>query len=79
MTNDRQYRRGMPIELACAILREHAGSQWDEQVVQQVVAVAATMPQPRAFDGIGRTDRQFTSESVPDDIRELLMVVDAEI
>ncbi len=79
MTNDRQYRRGMPIELASAILREHAGSQWDEQVVQQVVAVAATMPQPRAFDGIGRTDRQFTSESVPDDIRELLMVVDAEI
>jgi HD-GYP domain-containing protein (c-di-GMP phosphodiesterase class II) len=79
MTNDRQYRRAMPTEMACAILREHAGSQWDEQVVQQVVTVVASMPRLRAFEEVGRRARGVTSESVPDDIGELLVTLDAEI
>ncbi len=79
MTHDREYRRAMPVELACAILREHAGSQWDEQVVQQVVTVVATMPQHRAFAAVGRVAPPASRMSVPDDIGELLITVDAEI
>ncbi len=79
MTHDRQYRRAMPTELACAILREHAGSQWDEQVVRQVITVVATMPELLAFDDVGRRSPVVAATSVPDDVGQLLMTVDAEI
>jgi HD-GYP domain-containing protein (c-di-GMP phosphodiesterase class II) len=82
MTHDRQYRQALPVGLALAVLREHAGSQWDEHVIDQAVAVLATMPSPSALAGIGRGDTS-TSEStetvMPDDVRELLAAVDAEI
>lgn len=79
MTDDRRYRRAMPTDLACGILREHAGSQWDEQVVEQVIAVAVSMPQLWAFDGVGRGMRTATTAPVPDDVGELLRAVDSEI
>jgi putative nucleotidyltransferase with HDIG domain len=40
MANTRQYRVGMGNDKAMAILREHAGAQWDERVVRAVLAVA---------------------------------------
>lgn len=78
MTHDRQYRRAMPLNMAFAILREHAGSQWDEQVVEQVMATVPSMPQENAFDLVGRDD-DLERTSIPDDIGELLLTVDAEI
>ncbi len=78
MTHDRQYRKAMPLSLAFAILREHAGSQWDEQVVEQVMAVVPSMPTISTFDQVGRDD-DLERTSIPDDIGELLMTVDAEI
>ncbi len=42
MTMTRQYREGMPIERAHAILREHAGSQWDEEMVAALILLTST-------------------------------------
>jgi len=78
MTHDRQYRRAMPLNMAFAVLREHSGSQWDEQVVEQVMAVVPSMPVVNAFDQVGRDD-DLERTSIPDDISELLAIVDAEI
>lgn len=86
MTHDRQYRSAMPIKLAFAILREHAGSQWDPAVVEQVIAVLPTMPTVGRLDEVGRGTGLFDArhERFPDDIseidvNELLVTVDAEI
>jgi len=38
MTSDRSYRRAMPQELAVAELRDHAGSQFDPEVVEALIA-----------------------------------------
>jgi HD-GYP domain-containing protein (c-di-GMP phosphodiesterase class II) len=78
MTHDRQYRAAMPLNMAFAILREHAGSQWDEQVVEQVMAVVPSMPTVGAFDQVGRDD-DLERTSIPDDVGALLIAVDAEI
>ncbi len=78
MTHDRQYRKAMPFNMAFAILREHPGSQWDEQVVEQVMAVVPSMPIVSTFDHVGRDD-DLELTSIPDDICELLLTVDAEI
>ncbi len=52
MTYTRHYREGMGRERAVAILREHAGSQWDPTVVETVVAVTARDP-IGVFDKVG--------------------------
>lgn len=86
MTHDRQYRTAMSIKLAFAILREHAGSQWDPAVVEQVIAVLPTMPTVSVLDEVGRGEPVHGPfrDRVPDDISEidvgeLLVTVDAEI
>ncbi len=58
MSNTRQYRNGMGSEKAMAILREHAGTQWDADVVAAAERVVAREPIPEvpAFDGVGRGD-----------------------
>jgi putative nucleotidyltransferase with HDIG domain len=40
MANTRQYRAGMGRDRALAVLREHAGSQWDTEVVAALERVA---------------------------------------
>jgi HD-GYP domain-containing protein (c-di-GMP phosphodiesterase class II) len=80
MTHDRQYRAAMPIKLAHAVLREHAGSQWDPAVIDQVMAVLPTMPAVSTFDDVGRPSAADTAhEPSPSDISALLVAVDAEI
>lgn len=86
MTHDRPYRSAMPVKLAFAILREHAGSQWDPRVVEQVIAVLPSMPAIARLDEVGRGALVFgpAATRVPDDISEidvaeLLVAVDAEI
>jgi HD-GYP domain-containing protein (c-di-GMP phosphodiesterase class II) len=39
MAQTRQYRQGMGADKAISILREHAGAQWDAQVVEALVHV----------------------------------------
>ena len=41
MTSDRPYRKGLPVERALAELRGHAGTQFDEEIVEALVALHA--------------------------------------
>ena len=55
MANTRQYRVGMGAARAEAILREHAGSQWDASVVAVAVRVLRDIDGERpALDHVGR-------------------------
>lgn len=40
MVHTRQYRQGMGTEMAAAVLREHAGTQWDAEVVAALLHLA---------------------------------------
>ena len=81
MTHDRQYRKAMPLSMAAAILREHAGSQWDQDVVRHVLAtLPTTTTTVSAFDAVGRDAAQpLEPVEIPIDVSELLAAVDAEI
>ena len=81
MTHDRQYRAGMPVKMAFAVLTENAGSQWDAAVIEQVMAVLPSMPTVSGLDEVGRHVKasDATGSSVPDDVGTLLVTVDAEI
>jgi putative two-component system response regulator len=46
MTSDRPYRKGMPIEHACAVLREGAGTQWDADLVAAFLNLDRTILLP---------------------------------
>lgn len=43
LVSDRPYRKGMPIEKACAILQEGAGIQWDSDLVRQFITIAPSL------------------------------------
>ena len=43
LVSDRPYRKGMPIEKACAILKEGAGTQWDNDLVRQFISIAPSL------------------------------------
>ena len=86
MTHDRPYRKAMPVNMAFAILREHAGSQWDQNVVTQVMATLPAMAPAGTFAGVGRradealvAGHDIDVSQVPDDLSEILAAVDAEI
>lgn len=50
MTSDRPYRRGLPVDRALAELRRHAGSQFDRDIVEALVAVHEGSGAARARD-----------------------------
>ena len=86
MTHDRPYRKAMPVGMAFAILREHAGSQWDQDIVTHVMATLPSMAPAGTFANIGRpghhdawADEEIDVTVVPDDLGEILAAVDAEI
>jgi HD-GYP domain-containing protein (c-di-GMP phosphodiesterase class II) len=55
MSNTRQYRTGMEQEKVFSILREHAGSQWDERVVSALIARVKRQPATNnALNKVGR-------------------------
>lgn len=55
MANTRQYRVGMGVERAIAILREHSGSQWDPVVVEAFVELIQTAtPDLGRLEHVGR-------------------------
>ncbi len=43
LVSDRPYRKGMPIEKACSILKEGAGTQWDSDLVRQFISIAPSL------------------------------------
>jgi putative nucleotidyltransferase with HDIG domain len=43
LVSDRPYRKGMPIEKACAILKEGAGIQWDPDLVRSFISIAPSL------------------------------------
>ena len=43
LVSDRPYRKGMPIEKACAILKEGAGVQWDADLVRSFISIAPSL------------------------------------
>jgi hypothetical protein len=45
LTSDRPYRRGMEVERATAILKEGAGTQWDERVVAALLGILTAAPE----------------------------------
>jgi HD-GYP domain-containing protein (c-di-GMP phosphodiesterase class II) len=57
MACDRRYRSGMGEEQAGAILREHAGTQWDSQVVSALMDMRRLRPEsstPTVLATVGR-------------------------
>ena len=42
MTTDRSYRKALSLEVAVAELRNNAGTQFDPDVVEALVAVASS-------------------------------------
>jgi HD-GYP domain-containing protein (c-di-GMP phosphodiesterase class II) len=47
MTSDRPYRQGLSTDEACDILKSGAGSQWDPEVVEALIATcSARVVQP---------------------------------
>lgn len=79
MTHDRQYRVGMPMKMAFAVLHEHAGTQWDPAVIDQVITVLPSMPGVPGLDEVGRHVHDDELVGVPEDVSALLAAVDAEI
>ena len=57
MANTRQYRVGMGDQNAFAVLREHAGSQWDSKIVEHLIMIVGDGRSMglAALDGVGRT------------------------
>jgi HD-GYP domain-containing protein (c-di-GMP phosphodiesterase class II) len=72
MAHTRQYRAGMGRERAVAILREHAGSQWDEAIVEHLVAVDPTPAEGRFLEAIGRQVECDCIEALPEPVRREL-------
>lgn len=69
MAHTRQYRQGMGGEKAAAILREHAGSQWDASIVEHVIALAgAGALDDGAFATVGRAVLCDCADALPDTV-----------
>jgi putative nucleotidyltransferase with HDIG domain len=75
MANTRQYRTGMGIDRAIAILQEHAGSQWDPAVVEALVSVVRRgLPAYTVLAGVGRSDAHASTlgcgcvDALPDNV-----------
>lgn len=43
LISDRPYRKGMPIEKACEILRMGSGTQWDADLVRHFISIAPSL------------------------------------
>lgn len=71
IAHTRQYRRGLGQELATAVLREHAGTQWLPAAVDAVIAVIPELDDIPAFAAVGthqKVPRPATAEVCPDAI-----------
>ena len=77
MANTRQYRVGMGVERAIAVLEEHAGSQWDAHCVRCLIEqIRVDPPTTPSFDQIGRDVACGCDNALPASARELLFAGD---
>ena len=72
MAHSRQYREGMGHERATAVLREHAGSQWDSSVVDLIVALAPALLDSLHLSGVGRTIACDCADALPESVQRQL-------
>ncbi|MGA1438678.1 MAG: HD-GYP domain-containing protein [Ilumatobacteraceae bacterium] len=80
MTNDRPYRKAMPTSVATRIFREHAGTQWDPNVIDQVIATVMSTSSTGRLALVGRESADADDlELDAAAIERLLAAVDAEI
>jgi putative nucleotidyltransferase with HDIG domain len=85
MTHERRFRRAMQAGMAFAILREHAGSQWDLKVIDHMITVLPAMVNAHELSAVGRnveavSEPEMDINAMPtEDVNELLIAVDAEI
>jgi hypothetical protein len=85
MTHEHRFRAAMQPAIAFSVLREHAGSQWDAQVIDHVIAVFPTMAAMAGLTEVGRAEdaserARFDVNAIDaEDVNELLLAVDAEI
>jgi putative nucleotidyltransferase with HDIG domain len=83
MTHEHRFREAMVPSMAFAVLREHAGSQWDAKVIEHVIAVLPAIENGHGLVAVGKdasSGRQIESNATPaEDVNELLIAVDAEI
>jgi putative nucleotidyltransferase with HDIG domain len=85
MTHEHRFRAAMQPAMAFSVLREHAGSQWDRQVIDHVIAVFPTMAAMAGLTEVGRAEdaserARFDVNAIDaEDVNELLLAVDAEI
>jgi HD-GYP domain-containing protein (c-di-GMP phosphodiesterase class II) len=79
MCHTRQYREGMGRERAFAVLREHAGSQWNTEAVALVVGtIESDNVTGKALDDVGRDvpGEELACgcmDALPDPVRELAL------
>ena len=69
MANTRQYRNGMGVARAVAVLREHSGSQWDAAVVENLarnVEHLADAPTAAVLANVGRGVADIPAAANPD-------------
>ena len=71
MVHTRQYREGMGFDRAATILREHAGRQWDADLVAVVVLLGPTHDGAPLLTA-GRVVACDCADALPDDVRVLL-------
>lgn len=69
MAHTRQYREGMGGERAAAILREHAGSQWDPAIVEHVIALGGLDGFDAPLQMVGRSAGCGCPDALPDAVR----------
>ena len=69
MANTRQYRQGMGHDRALAILREHAGSQWDPVVVDHLTTMDPAPTDSRVLGSVGRQHCCDCIDALPERIR----------
>jgi HD-GYP domain-containing protein (c-di-GMP phosphodiesterase class II) len=76
MATTRHYREGLGHDTAASILEEHAGSQWDVQAVEHVLAVVRESRELGLFDWIDRDVTHHSDhacvDALPDEVVELL-------
>jgi len=79
MCHYRQYREGLGPDRALAILADHAGTQWNSEVVTLVTAVVrAGEFTGTALDGVGRRSDNRVAETcgcidaLPDEVGGLV-------
>lgn len=79
LTGERPYRRTLPLAVAVAVLREHAGAQWDERVVEHALVLLPTIWPEHLWVESDDPSDEPPGAAVPDDIADLLAPVGIEI